>query len=365
MRIFQNIHLYPQQVDIVDLTVGREAGFATRINTIISEGLNGPHLLAPVAQRDTDAFLSCTADVVGQRAWAMHKGMKATSHPHEVLAAQLEEFKPDVFYTHGAGYFPSAVLRRLRGLARVNISWKAPPDFTGSGLEGFDMIVNNFASSFPKYQALAKIKTGFLTPSFDSAMEPECYDKERPIDVVFVGSYSRHHRNRAAVLEKLLELDESHKIQLSLSYDRLTKLADSWFGVLPPLARHRPSRRIRSLRVPPLFGRSMYRLFSKAKIVVNSAIDVAGQDRGNIRCFEAMGCGALLVSDAGIYPPGFDPSQNFSTYTSLNNLLDVLRRHLQDPVETLRIAGCGQALATGAYGKDSVWRQFQELVAQI
>jgi hypothetical protein len=38
--------------------------------------------------------------------------------------------------------------------------------------------------------------------------------------------------------------------------------------------------------------------------VLNGAIDMAGEDGRNMRCFEAIACGALLLSDAGKYPKG-------------------------------------------------------------
>ena len=50
--------------------------------------------------------------------------------------------------------------------------------------------------------------------------------------------------------------------------------------------------------------------------MLNGAIDMADRDRGNMRCFEAMGCGALLVSDDGNYPQGMSPGETMRAYTS-------------------------------------------------
>ena len=41
---------------------------------------------------------------------------------------------------------------------------------------------------------------------------------------------------------------------------------------------------------------------------------MAGRDRGNMRCFEAMGCGAVMLSDDGNYPEGMHPGRHFVTY---------------------------------------------------
>ena len=37
-----------------------------------------------------------------------------------------------------------------------------------------------------------------------------------------------------------------------------------------------------------MFGRALYELIGSSKIVLNGAIDMAGTDRGNMRCFETM-----------------------------------------------------------------------------
>ena len=94
----------------------------------------------------------------------------------------------------------------------------------------------------------------------------------------------------------------TRQVVYCLDASRLTLLAESPLGRLLPLRKHRRPDAIAEIAKPPIFGRQLYDLIGKSKIVLNGAIDMAGRDRGNMRCFEAMGCGALLVSDAGNYP---------------------------------------------------------------
>ena len=56
----------------------------------------------------------------------------------------------------------------------------------------------------------------------------------------------------------------------------------------------------------------------KLEIFLNGAVDMAGQDRGNMRCFEAMGCGSLLLSDEGNYPASMVAGDNLVTYSAPN-----------------------------------------------
>jgi hypothetical protein len=61
---------------------------------------------------------------------------------------------------------------------------------------------------------------------------------------------------------------------------------------------------IRAVTRDPIFGRDYYEVLSSAKIVLNGSIDMPSADRGNMRCFEALGSGSLLLTDEGNYPEG-------------------------------------------------------------
>jgi Glycosyl transferases group 1 len=85
-----------------------------------------------------------------------------------------------------------------------------------------------------------------------------------------------------------------------------------------------------------VFGRQLYELIGSSKIVLNGAIDMAAADRGNMRCFEAMECGALLLSDEGNYPEGMDGRQTISTYESGIECVARIEDSLNNWVETKR-----------------------------
>ena len=99
---------------------------------------------------------------------------------------------------------------------------------------------------------------------------------------------------------------------------------------------------IAKIAKPPIFGRQLYELIGRSKIVLNGTIDMAGQDRGNMRCFEAMGCGALLVSDAGNYPEGMVADETIVTYQTSEDCLNQIRRSLADWTAAKQIADNGR-----------------------
>ena len=99
--------------------------------------------------------------------------------------------------------------------------------------------------------------------------------------------------------------------------------------------------------------------------MLNGAIDMAGTDRGNMRCFEAMGCGALLVSDAGGYPEGMQAGVTIETYDSPEQATEIISNCLQRWPESAEKARRGRNLAAQAHSKASQWKHFADLVGRI
>lgn len=83
----------------------------------------------------------------------------------------------------------------------------------------------------------------------------------RPIDVVIVGGYSRHHSARARTLEQVAALSNAYEVAFHLDSSRLTRLAESTLGrLLPGLGKHRRPRAVAMIARPPVFGRRFYEL---------------------------------------------------------------------------------------------------------
>ena len=84
-----------------------------------------------------------------------------------------------------------------------------------------------------------------------------------------------------------------------------------------------------------------------------------------MRCFEATGCGALLVTDDGRYPEGFVNEATMCTYSSTRQAVALLRRMLADPIRAREIASRGTSVINFVYGKDVQWRSFVALVGGL
>ncbi len=194
-------------------------------------------------------------------------------------------------------------------------------------------------------------------------MDEYAGNDDRPVDVLFVGGYSRHHMRRAAVLEAVAGLGDRYRIEFRLARSRFTRLAESPLGYLAPLGKYQRPRDIRAVTGDPVYGRDLYALISRSKIVLNGAIDMSEDDRGNMRCFESMGCRSLLLSDEGVYPEGMAGGETMITYQSSTDAVAKLEELLRAPRTLASIADAGHRMVTSRYSKERQWNDFQTLVA--
>jgi hypothetical protein len=362
MRLFQNFSAYPGYLGRVE-QLARAANadtFESRLRVIDDDRYCGLHMLKPVMDRDPEAFITCCNDEVLQKLWARENGMSRNASAEEILLAQIEAHRAEVFYNIDPMLYPSSFVRKLPASVRSSIAWRAAPsgqvDFTA-----YNWVVCNFPSILAEHQRRG-CRTAYFFPAADPEMETFAHNTERPIDVLFVGGYTRHHMRRAELLTSLARTGDSYATVMHLESSRFTKIAESAIGRLLPLARYRRPPEIRRVSRAAIFGRDLFRAISQAKIVLNGAIDMAGNDRGNMRCFEAMSCGALLLSDAGVYPDGMENDVTLVTYESAADSLEQISALCRNPERRLRIAAAGHDLMKKRYSKEQQWAAFNALV---
>jgi hypothetical protein len=158
------------------------------------------------------------------------------------------------------------------------------------------------------------------------------------------------------------ELSDTFNIVFHLDRSRLTRLAETPLGWLGPLKSHRRLKIIREISRGPVFGRELYDVLGQAKIVLNGAVDMAGGDRGNMRCWEAMGCGALLLSDAGKYPDDMVAGEHFLTYENNVDVVERIGDIVHDNKKT-ELASAGFKMISKKFSKHKQWIKFCDLAS--
>jgi len=289
--------------------------------------------------------------------------MTAKAGLAEILLAQIEDHRTEGFYNLDPMRYGSDFVRRLPGCVKKSIAWRAAPS-PGADLGAYDLVVSNFPSILKGYEERGW-KTAYFSPAHDPDMNEYASNDDRPIDVLFVGGYSRHHMRRAEILEAVASLSDRYLIKFCLACSRFTRLAESPLARLAPLGKYRRPREIRSVAEEPVYGRDLYALISRSKIVLNGAIDMSGEERGNMRCFEAMGCRSALLSDEGVYPEGMVAGKTMMTYRSSSDVVARVEELLQKPSNVADIADAGHRMSASKYSKEKQWNAFQSLVSNL
>jgi hypothetical protein len=360
MRVFQNSSYYPSYEQRLRRLGVNAVTFKQQLQVFFDDRYAASHLLLPVIRKDPHAFFTNWDDEFLQRAWAREAGLATKLSLEEILLAQIEAHRTDVFYNLDPVRLDNRFLARLPSCVKGSIAWRAAPSRNAS-FSRYNLVVCNFPCILADMSQRG-CRTAYFSPSHDPVMDRFAENSERPIDVLFVGGYSRHHTRRAEILNAIASLADQFEIVFHLDPSRLSRLAESPIGFLPALARHRRPKTVRSISRPATFGLDLYRALSQAKIVLNGAIDMAGNDRGNMRCFESMGCGALLLSDEGNYPDGMVPGSTLITYGSTADAITQVRRMLADASHRGAIARDGHKMVSTRYSKEIQWSRFQDLL---
>ena len=362
MRIFQNFNIYPAYLDHIN-EVTRDIDNYTALYDFILGHHAGGHILQPVLDRSEQAHLAFFRDQRSQRLWAREKGMPATSGLEDIALAQIEEHRTEVFYNLNSTGVSEEFSRRIPSCVRLKMAWHASP-IIGNFTKTHDLVVSNFPRLNREYERLG-CRTEYFFPSHDPLADELVHDERpRQTGVLFIGGYTRHHRRRAELLRRVAERHDELHLRLHLDKSRYTGLAETPLGWIGPLRAVRRPKPVRRVARGPIFGRDMLRATADARIVINMAGEIAKEERGNKRCFEALSCGALLLSDTGVYPEGFEDSNTMVTYDSVEDAIDKALYYLEHEDRRAAIAGAGRALIRTRYSKAVQLRLFQDICAR-
>lgn len=363
MRVFHNSGIYGAYLPRLRRLAPASESFSVQMRAFLDDRYGACHILAPIYDGSPDMFYVNGDDKGPQEAWAREKGLPTSASVEDIVLAQIEEHGSEIFYNQHPMRFGNEFLRRLPGCVRRTIAWRAAPS-AGGDFDKHDLVVCNFPGILDHYRR-SGMRAEYFFPSHDPVMNEFCEESNRETDILFVGGYSRHHGRRSEMLKRVAALGGRFKVKMHLNKSRLVQVAETPLGWLPPLDRWRLPPEIKAVASGPVFGRELYKQLSSAKIVLNGAIDMAGLDRGNMRCWEALGCGALMVSDEGRYPQGMDAGSMFVTYADERDVTRVITELLSDPERVQNISRSGHEMIQSEYSKAKQWRAFERLVEAL
>src|ERR1700687_4089738 len=243
-----------------------------------------------------------------------------------ILLAQIENFRPDLIINQDIFHVDTDLIRRIKGIGNpILIGQVGIEPSRGEDWSVYDLMISQLSSTVNFFRSLgvrAEVNHLAFAPAILDAL-PQAPKVD--LDVSFVGTISADHRQRIALLEAVAE-----------RYD--LQLAGSRPQALPASS---PLQRCFKGEV---WGADMYQMLRRSRITLNSHIDMAGREAGNMRLFEATGVGAFLLTDfKDNLHTLFAPDREVAVWRSPKDCLGAIDRALGDESARAEIARAGQA----------------------
>jgi hypothetical protein len=261
------------------------------------------------------------------RPLARRVGLSPKLDPGEerILLAQIEEFRPDLILNQDVFHTDTGFMRRLKRpagpilIGQVGID---PP--RGEDWAVYDLMISQLPATVKSFRAM-----GVRSEVSHLAFEPSILDTlpavTPDIDVSFVGTVSTDHKQRIALLEAV-----AGRFDLKL-----------WGNLPRSLPASSPLHRCFQGEV---WGAEMYQVLRRSRITVNSHIDMAGSEAGNMRLFEATGAGTFLLTDfkENLHTL-FEPDREVAVWRTIDDCLAAIERYIGDDEARATVARAGQA----------------------
>jgi hypothetical protein len=252
----------------------------------------------------------------------------------KILLAQIEDFRPDLIINQDVFHFDTRLVRRIKAMVgpimvgQVGIQPSRGQDWTV-----YDLMLSQLPSNV-KFFRKAGVRSEVIHLGFEPAILGQLPAiGAADIDISFVGTVSVDHQQRIALLEAV-----ARRYDLKLFGNRPQSLPAG-----SPLHRCFQGE---------VWGAEMYQVLRRSRITLNSHIDLAAREAGNMRLFEATGAGAFLLTDfkENLHTL-FAPDREVAVWHSIEDCVTRISRYSADEAVRAEIAKAGQerTLATHTF----------------
>ncbi len=262
-----------------------------------------------------------------QRLWARENafpdGIAWTMSLETIMAEQVERFRPDVIFLQDAGHISTSMLQLWKSegyMVAAQCSCALSPRVDVASIDVIFTSLPTHISGFKRFT-----QAEYLPLAFDPRMTP--VESERDIDISFVGGVGR----------------ESHWMA---GTDVLEEIAKEfgprfhWYGY--GIENLKQYSALRACFRGSAFGKEMYSIYGRSRIVVNRHGEIAQGFTNNLRCFEATGCGALLMTEKSYNSENLFPVDTVGTYRDAKELISKIHHFLNNEAGRRLVAKFGQ-----------------------
>lgn len=321
-----------------------DAPHAEQTEALLTDGFGAAHMWAPVlAKMGHQAQLIIANDVASQFRWAREnlsglKLKKKSEWIHGIAIEQVNHFQPDVLYLGDPVMFDMNFVRKLARRPKQVIAWRAAPTPSTVDWKGVDLMLSHLEPCLKQAWRAGARDARLFHPGFCKWVADAVKDQPKEYDLVFCGQWSDAHEKRNNLLAKLAKAssnkDKPFSFGLFLECEDESKLPDA----------------VRKLNQSGRWGMDMYRALRSGRVALNAEINMGRGHAGNMRLFEATGCGVCTLTEHHEnIDRYFRPGEEVLTFRGAEDCLAQIRDCLADDTARERIALAGQVRCLGEH----------------
>ena len=256
-----------------------------------------------------------------QRQWAKENDFDGDKH--EIWIEQIRKYQPDVVYVQGLWLINDVTYPLIKDHCKLIVGQ------VGSRIETFaaDKYDAMFTAIAPYVDRF--IEAGTPAHYVPLAFEPRVLERVRPqarsMPLTYIGGMNAEHGRRKDVINAL-----TNRFDMDLFINQ------KW-------------------------GLDMFEAMSQSYMTVNCNIDVEINHVGNMRIYEATGCGALLLTNDGINMPELFEDDEVLKYNTPKEAVELAGYYLEHREEGKLIAERGQKRTL----TDHTYEQRMSIVADV
>jgi hypothetical protein len=372
MRVYQTIHKYNPHIPWFEEKYGihDDSGhsFSELQQLILNDGYASSYILQPAIEGKTDeVFFTIWNYERMQWQWAKEHGLQ-TTNLQAIKQAQIAWYKPDVFYDFSAMLDKDFLEKYPIDSKIIRVAWFGIIQQVPDEFPGYNWRVSLHRPYIAQWKA-KQLPSFELQPAFDERWS-QFRSEEKSIDILFYGQFmNRMFQDRNEFMTLLLKQAEKEtnlniRVHLQLQSTRKVRKRIFGFGI-PKWHESFPPDYVTQHALPPIYGRELYETIGRSKFVINGYTNFNKDFKSNMRLFESLGCGSLLISERGNYPDGFVEGVHYFPYDihRPKRTLQLLTQLVTDYPRLFEERKEAIAMIQQRYSKQQQWIQFQKALS--
>ena len=299
---------------------------------------------------DCMEFLS--NDKLMQEKWINYYGNKDSDE--DILIQIIKYFKPQILFFDNINLVNDELIKKIKLLNFIKLILGFHCSPINSSIKKNINRLDAMVTCTPGYKKILfnkyKKKTLLMPHAFSIKTKIKKKIK-RDIDVSFIGSLflgSKLHNKRIDLIYDILKNFKNSYVAINFSkyffYQIIVLLLISLksFNLVLMLKRLYKLSYIYLFSKGPIFGKNMYKILNRSKILVNMHISDT-KHAGNMRMFEGTGCGCLLITDKIMGNKSyFDNKVEIIEYDQINKVINMCFYFLSNKNELKKISTNGK-----------------------